>query len=390
MAKGVEDTALYCHNALLAVNEVGADPARPCLTTTQLHAALQERRQRFSYALNATSTHDTKRGEDTRARLAVLSEIADEWRNALRHWLREGDAWKADLADEEERVVADADVDSMLYQTLIGAWPLTPPDAVFADRIRRFVTKAVREAKEHTSWRQPNEDYEQALTAFVTRLISRSQRAGLPEDIAAFARRIAPAGALNSLAQQLLKLTTPGIPDIYQGTELWAFTLVDPDNRSPIDYDERRRKLDDVASIVGNPKPQPVRDLRDHWQDGSIKLLVTSAALHFRARNRIAFELGAIEPLPAIGDQAEHVFAYGVRHEGLKAVIALPRWSAKLTTETLGIDAERWGNTTLELPRSESRAWRNVLTGEITDIASVPVRELFATLPLALLEPLGS
>ena len=390
MAKGVEDTALYCRNALLAVNEVGAHPSRPCLSEAELHLALSERRRQHAGSLNATATHDTKRGEDTRARLAVLSEVADEWRHALRHWLREGDEWKADLADEEDHVVADADVDSMLYQTLIGTWPLTDAAADFTERIQHFMTKAVREAKKHTSWRRPNEDYEEALTAFVAHLIRRSQRPGLPEQIAAFARRIAAPGALNSLAQQLIKLTAPGVPDVYQGTELWSLTLVDPDNRRPVDYEVRRRQLDEIASMIAAPDPLRVRALLDDWQDGRIKLWLTTAALHCRARHRAVFEHGEIVPLSAIGDCAGNVFAYSSRHVGVTIVVALTRWSSQLTRDTISIEADRWGNTSLELPSAETRSWRNAVTGERIRGARVSMRVLFATAPFALLEPVDA
>jgi malto-oligosyltrehalose synthase len=384
MAKGSEDTALYCHNALLAVNEVGSDPARPAQTAFELHGALARRTALSHRSLNATATHDTKRGEDTRARIAVLSEIPDEWCRRLRRWIRKGDEWKADLTDEEEAAVADADIDNLLYQSLVGAWPLNVPDATFRDRIQQYMTKAVREAKEHTSWRRPDEDFEQALTAFVSRLMSDTVREGLPDEIAAFANYLAPHGALNSLAQLLLKIAAPGVPDFYQGTELWSYTLVDPDNRQPIDYQERRRVLDDVASFVTCPEPARVRSLAQSWKDGRLKLFVTVAALHCRARHAATFEHGSVQRIEAHGMRAGHIIAFGRRHGDDTIIVAVPRWSSRLATATMHIPASAWGDSGLTLPGAP---WRNVLTGEQIDTEAPPLHRLFATLPVAMLEP---
>jgi (1->4)-alpha-D-glucan 1-alpha-D-glucosylmutase len=385
MAKGSEDTALYCHNALLAVNEVGSDPGQPSITTLELHAALARRTALSHRALNATATHDTKRGEDTRARIVVLSEIAAEWRRRLRRWIRKGDEWKAEVTDEEVSAVADADIDNLLYQALVGAWPLAGSDADFSDRIQQYMMKAVREAKEHTSWRRPDEDFEQALTAFVSGLMSDTRRAGLPEEIASFAHTLAPHGALNSLAQLVLKITAPGVPDFYQGTELWSYTLVDPDNRRPVDYETRRRLLEDVAPLVTCPEPVRVRTLIDSWRDGRLKLFVTAAALRCRARHAATFDSGGVLPLEAHGARADHVVAFRRSREADTIIVALPRWSTRLTSGAVFIEPGAWDDTVLALPGG---AWWNTLTGEriVTD-AAVPLQQLFATLPIALLEP---
>jgi (1->4)-alpha-D-glucan 1-alpha-D-glucosylmutase len=383
MAKGSEDTALYCHNALLAVNEVGSDPGRPSLSTLELHAKLAGRTVLEHRSLNATATHDTKRGEDTRARIAVLSEMPEEWRRRLRRWIREGDDSKTELTDEEEPAAADADIDNLLYQALVGAWPLTAADASFTDRIQQYMMKAVREAKEHTSWRRPDEDFEQALTAFVSRLMSATVREGLPEEIASFAHALAPHGALNSLAQLLLKIAAPGIPDFYQGTELWSYTLVDPDNRRPVDYGERRRLFDDVAPLATCPEPERVRGLTDSWQDGRLKLFVTTAALRCRARHAATFDRGGVLPLEVRGARADHVVAFGRSHDDDTVVVAVPRWSTRLTRKMIRIEPGVWGDTALTLPGG---TWQNVLTGERIETADTPLQRLFTTLPLALLE----
>jgi (1->4)-alpha-D-glucan 1-alpha-D-glucosylmutase len=386
MAKGFEDTALYCHNALLAANEVGSDPVRPAIAARELHDALRLRHEQLRHSLNATATHDTKRGEDTRARIAVLSEIAGEWRRQLRRWMREGEEWKAELSEDEETTVPEADVDSLLYQTLVGAWPLDGADAAYTERVQAYMAKAVREAKEQTSWRRPDEDYEQAVSAFIDLLMQEVGRPGLAEDVGSFAQRVAPHGALNSLTQLLLKVTAPGIPDIYQGTELWSFTLVDPDNRQPVDYEERRALLHGLEPLLERPEAEAVRALLDGWQDGRIKLLVTALALRCRRRHHELFRDGALLPLEAHGERADHVVAFA-RYDGRNAcIIVLPRWSALLATQGWPVD-ETWGDTSITLPPLLRRAWRNALSGETAEVSG-PLRlsALFRCVPLALLE----
>lgn len=387
MAKGFEDTALYCHNALLAANDVGSDPIRPALAANVLHDELRQRRRVSPRSLNATATHDTKRGEDTRARIAVLSELPDEWRQHLRRWIRRTDEWKTAHAEEEDTAVPEADVDSLLYQTLLGAWPLDGVDDTFTERIKEYMLKAVREAKEQTSWRRPDEDYEQAVAALVEFLMQQFGRQGIAEDVAEFARRLAPHGAINSIAQMLLKVTAPGIPDIYQGTELWSHTLVDPDNRRPVDYDLRRRLLDGNARLVDEPEPAAGRRLLTDWEDGRIKLLALTLALQCRAEHADIFDRGDVLPLPAEGPAAAHVFAFARTLGDDACIVVLPRWTARLAGEQHGVPgAEAWNGTTLALPAPLRRERRNALTGErIAAADALDVGRLFAALPFALL-----
>ena len=393
MAKGYEDTALYCHNALLAANDVGSDPAHPSLSPTELAAALSRRSGAGALSLNATATHDTKRGEDTRARIAVLTEVPDEWRSRLRRWMRQGDEWKNEVAEEEETVAPSADVESLLYQTLLGAWPLDGVDDVFRERIKAYMTKAVREAKEQTSWRRPDEDYEKALSDFIELLMAEFGREGLAEDVGTFALRIAPHGALNSIAQMLLKVTAPGIPDIYQGTEMWAYTLVDPDNRQPVDFDLRQRVLRDIMNIRDTPDGASVRSLLEQWQDGRIKLLLTAIALRFRATHRDVFETGEVLHLEPTGARSEHVFAFARVRADRACITVLPRWTAGLGQGPV-TDADVWGDTTVPLPPQLRRTWHNALTGEThTQHGSIAVAKLFEAVPFALLEvsqPIGA
>lgn len=408
MAKGFEDTALYCHNALLAANDVGSDPARPCCTALELHAALVARHEHFPLALNATATHDTKRGEDTRARIAVLSELPDEWRVRLRRWMRAGDEWQQENAEEDEGATPSADVQSLLYQTLLGSWPMDGADATYLERIKAYMTKAVREAKEHTSWRRPDEDYEEALHRFIEHLMAEFGRAGLADEVAGFAMALAPHGALNSLAQLLLKVTAPGIPDFYQGTELWTFTLVDPDNRQSVDYARRVEALRAVSPLRDTPHPDAVRGLMDSWRDGRIKLLLTAAALRFRARHRDVFERGAVLPLECTGRHAEHVVAFGRAWEERICVVVLPRWTARMGAAAGGMGDLRgdaggrsdpqppdvWADTAVRLPAWLPENWHNALTGQTLQCSrDLPIARLFDSLPFALLEesqPVGA
>jgi (1->4)-alpha-D-glucan 1-alpha-D-glucosylmutase len=405
MAKGLEDTALYCHNVLLAGNDVGIDSARPALSAAQLHEVLQRRQRTAPLGLNATATHDTKRGEDTRARIAVLSELPAEWRMQLRRWIRQGDAWKSELVDEVDTEGPSADVESLLYQTLLGAWPLDTVDERFRERIQAYMTKAVREAKEQTSWRRPDEDYERALDRFIALLMAEFGREGLADDVGSFAHRIAPHGALNSIAQMLLKVTAPGIPDFYQGTELWSHTLVDPDNRASVDFDLRRRLFDDVARLRDTPDSAGLRTLIESWPDGRIKLVLTALALRFRAAHRDVFESGDVIPLGVTGSAADHVFAFARRLGDRVCITVLPRWTTGLGDGIVIADGA-WGDTVVVMPGSSSdapfsasageaaHAWHNALTGEIVPASErLDVATVFQSVPFALLEmskPIGA
>lgn len=396
MAKGYEDTALYCHNALIAANDVGTDPSQPAPTVTELHNALSRRAADRPHSLNATATHDTKRGEDTRARIAVISELPDEWRRNLRRWMREGEEWRAELSPDDDETDAGADVDSLLYQTLAGAWPVGDPDEEFLERIKAYMTKAVREAKEQTSWRRPDEDYEQALSAFIDTLMADVGRAGLAEEVAAFATRLAPYGVLNALAQTLLRITAPGVPDIYQGTELWSFSLVDPDNRRPVDFERRRRLLDDVEVLLDAPDPETADRLLSDWTDGRIKLLITAAALRFRLRHRDVYTTGDYIPLRISGARAEHVVGFARRAGGRCCLTAVARLPTRLTGAPTAprVDPGVWSGTALHVPTELRQDWHNALTGEtIADAAELELARVFATLPLALLgasQPIGA
>jgi (1->4)-alpha-D-glucan 1-alpha-D-glucosylmutase len=259
MAKGIEDTLLYTANRLLSLNEVGGDPERFGAPLQALHAFLAARQRRSPHALSATSTHDTKRGEDVRARLNVLAEIPQEWERQLRAWSRLN---RRHLTRRGGRRIPDKNDEYFLYQTLLGAYPFARrEDAAFGRRLRAYAVKAVREAKVHTAWLKPDSAYEEGYLAFIDAILRRRPQSPFLEEFLPFWRRIADFGILNSLAQTLVKLTAPGVPDFYQGSELWELSLVDPDNRRPVDYAARRRALQGIVGIADEELPQLLRTL---------------------------------------------------------------------------------------------------------------------------------
>jgi (1->4)-alpha-D-glucan 1-alpha-D-glucosylmutase len=341
MAKGVEDTAFYTFVRLLALNEVGGDPGRFGVSVAAFHDACREAAQCWPAAMVCTSTHDTKRSEDVRARLSLLSEIPGHWAETVRRWRGHNERYRVDGWP-------DATAEYVLYQTLVGTWPLEE------DRALAYMEKATKEAKTHTSWTDPDPVYDAAVAAFV-RAVYADADFGI--DLEGFVARLVEPGRVTGLSQQLLKLTAPGVPDVYQGTELWDLSLVDPDNRRPVDFDERRRLLSSL----------------DPAMSAHPKLLVTQRALHLRRRRPDLLGPGAsYEPLIATGASADHAVAF-LRGGGC-AVVA-PRL-------VLGLAARRWRDTTIELPAGE---WRDELTGLELSGGLVSVGEVLARFPVALL-----
>ena len=294
MAKGLEDTAFYIYNRLAALNEVGGEPQRFGLSVEAFHQRNSDRQKQWPATLLATSTHDTKRSEDVRARMAAISEMPEAWRRSLGKWRTANRRWKRAI---EESEAPDGNEEYLLYQTLLGAWPLQPfrelsddARAEFVRRIQDYMAKAMKEAKLNTSWVQPNEAWDSAVAEFVARVLDPSPKNRFLENFIPFAEEVARIGAINSLAQTLLKLTAPGVPDIYQGNEIWDFSLVDPDNRRPVDYAQRREMLDSLDKAT----PE---NLLGRWQDGRIKLFLTQRLLVFRRENPALFAHGSYTPL---------------------------------------------------------------------------------------------
>ena len=319
MAKAMEDTAFYRYHRLLALNEVGGDPAAGALSLEEFHARLGARAQDAPNGLTATATHDTKRGEDARARILALSELAGEWDAAVRGW-RERNASLAQHDGGERRPSLSHEY--VLYQALIGAWP-DAIDESFVDRMRAFALKAAREGKQETSWTNPNEAYEAGLAKFVGDLLDENVSAEFLSSFKQFAERTALLGALNGLSQLALKVLTPGVPDFYQGTELWNLSLVDPDNRRPVDFDARRRELEiDGADWAG---------LAADWRGGRLKFVLTRQFLRLRHEFAELFRKGTYEPLPVTGPDASHVIAFALTWKRQQLVVAIGRHFGPLT-----------------------------------------------------------
>ncbi len=349
MAKGVEDTAFYQYNRLVSLNEVGGEPGRDDFDgLAEFHARNSAQREHWPHTLNATSTHDTKRSEDVRARIHVLSEIPELWAREVRRWSK----MNAPLRSEG---IPHPNEELLIYQTLAGMWPLDAEEhARVPERLQQYVEKAAREAKTHTSWIAPNAAYEQALRGFAGNLF------GNAPFMAAF--------------QLVLKATTPGVPDFYQGTELWDFSLVDPDNRRPVDFETRRAMLGKLAAA------DPPSLLR-HWADGRIKLFVTQATLAFRAGHPALFGDGAYTPL----DAGENVVAFTRTHEDDAVIVAVPRFLTRLVKPGVFPIGERVWSTAASLPSPGGR-WRNIYTGETIEGDSLPLRRVLETFPVAVLE----
>ena len=393
MAKALEDTSFYRYARLLSLNDVGGDPSRFGVSVAAFHHQNRARQRRWPHNLLAGSTHDNKRSEDARARLNVLTEIPAEWRTRIRRWRRLTRALRRKVATEEAPTRRD---EYIFYQSLFGVWPLEPPDAAalaeLADRLAAYMQKAAREAKEHTSWMRPDEVYEGALERFVRAALDPGEDR-LRADVTELVSRIAPFGLLNSLTQTALRLTAPGVPDVYQGDEVWSFNLVDPDNRRPVDYAHRAALLADLERRAETePLESIAADLMNHLHDGRAKLYVIWRVLQLRAAHRALFDHGEYVPLAVGGARADHVCAFMRRHDATTAIVVAGRWFARLRAETYEdgarLTAEAWGDTWVELAEPVTDL-RNVLNGATPAPARVEQRlsvgALLAPLPVALL-----
>jgi (1->4)-alpha-D-glucan 1-alpha-D-glucosylmutase len=390
MAKGNEDTALYRYNCLLSRNEVGGHPDLPPTSIEQFHAHNIAIAGRWPHTINATSTHDTKRSEDTRARIAALSEMPEEWEARLDHW----QALNAGKRPVRNAVpIPDANVEIQIYQSMLGAWPLNPADvADFQERLKTFMIKATREAKTYTNWLEPNSVFEDALLSFVDALFDREQSAEFFDDFARFHRYIARLGAFNSLSQSLIKFTVPGVPDIYQGNETWDFSLVDPDNRRRIDYLPRSRAFDSLIGD-GRLRDELLFDLITNWRDGRIKLFLTHQLLVSRGCHPELYAHGSYEPCPVQGERQRHVVAYVRTHENAHLLVVAPVLLATLVDEGTALSAsQHWGDTWVTLPSGWGGAVHDLLGGgsvptmRNADGLQVKLSDVMRMFPGALLE----
>jgi (1->4)-alpha-D-glucan 1-alpha-D-glucosylmutase len=394
-AKGIEDTALYIYNRLVSLNEVGGEPDRFGIPPERLHAWLARRAERWPHGLSATSTHDTKRSEDVRARLNVLSELPGAWKQAATRWARANRRGRTVI---DEQSYPSRNEEYLLYQTLLGTWPLEPMTAdgerEYRERITAYMHKAMREAKVYTSWINPSEIHENAMTAFVEAVLAPDNRA-FRHDFLALHRIVARAGMYNSLSQLAIKIGAPGVPDFYQGTELWDFSLVDPDNRRPVDYARRQALLQDLDAACEREGRAAVASRLLATQHEGLKLFATMTMLRFRTEERDLFEQGGYEAIEAQGVRANHLFTFARTNGNRRVVVAVPRFVATLTADTdaapLGEGA--WGDTTLQVATADGRAprgYRNVITGRCVPLANdgsgaLRAADVFADFPIAML-----
>ncbi len=399
-AKGVEDTAFYQYNRLISLNEVGGEPQHFGLPLKSFHQYMQERAVHWPWSLSSTSTHDTKRSEDVRARINVLSEIPTEWRNHLRTWNRLN---KKATHRLEDQLVPSRNEEYFIYQTLLGVWPFEAySDDVskqLIERLHTYIIKALREAKVTSSWLNPDEDYEQAILKFLTRILSPSSSNAFLEDFLPFQERVAGYGIYNSLAQVLIKTLAPGIPDFYQGTELWNLSLVDPDNRGLVNYAFYQDRLAELHDLQQKLEPiKLIQFLFQHADNGLIKMFITHTALRYRKNHTSLFLNGTYVPLEAQGDHAEHVCGF-LRQENTNSCLTIfPRFLTQRISDpaTLPVGEPTWGHTQISLPEGlEHRSYRNIFTQEIvapqktSDMVGLPLATVFAHFPFALLEPLS-
>ena len=371
MAKGLEDTATYRHNSLLSLNEVGGDPLRekPPLGLDEFHAFNRRRLEEWPDTMNATATHDTKRGEDVRARLNVLTEIPERWAASLERWSQ----WNAGKkATVHGALAPNSGEEVLIYQTLLGAWPNDPeqePD--FPARMKEFVVKALREAKQNSSWLAAHEEYEAAVEQFVERILG--GEGPFLADFHDLRKTLVSSGTRNGLSQVVLKIASPGVPDFYQGCELWQLSLVDPDNRRPVDYQRRRAMLDQLRKRESEDRIGLIRDLASDPARDEMKLFVTYRALGCRRSDPELFARGDYLPLQARGAHAGRICAFARRWEEKWAVAIAPRWTAHLTD---------WGDTELIEPPSVPENGIDALTGLIP--ASWRVEDLLREFPVGL------
>lgn len=383
MAKGFEDTALYRYNRLISLNEVGGEPRRFGLSPAAFHQVMRGRAKSHPHSLLATATHDAKRGEDVRLRIHALSELADDWRGHVQRWSRMNQSLKRML---DTGPAPEANDEYFLYQTMLGAWPDSPGQVPgFVDRLAAATAKAVREAKRRTSWHEPDAAYEQATDDFVRRVCDPERRSPFLDDFLVVQRRVASLGRLHGLAQTLLKLTCPGVPDVYQGCELWQFDLVDPDNRRPVDYALRRRLLERAQA-------EPLPRLLESWQDGAVKLGLILRTLALRRAWPALFEHGTYQPLMVRGERAAHVVAFARQGADGTIVVVVPRLTGRLWTE--GFDqpprGEAWKGISVEMPRGienfiDLLSGRTVVPALRRSTAFLQASLLFQSFPAALL-----
>jgi (1->4)-alpha-D-glucan 1-alpha-D-glucosylmutase len=393
-AKGLEDTAFYRAYPLASLNEVGGEPGHFGTPPDEFHRRMTEQAALWPAAMLASATHDTKRGEDVRARINVLSELPDAWEKALARWRTLNRVFKSQVEGEE---APNANEEFLFYQTVLGCWPPATTDdaehAEFVDRLVAYMHKATREAKLNTSWVNPDEDYGQAIENFIRGALDRQRNGAFVSELTEFVAPIARAGACNSLAQTLLKICAPGVPDFYQGTELWDLNLVDPDNRRPVDFERRRQLLRSVREEAQRDRKALLAELTRSWPDGRIKLFMTQAALQFRRQN-IGFMITSdYLPLSALGERKDQLFGFARRQGERWVLVIVPRCVASLVgDDQIGFRPQVWQSSGIALPEDAPSRWQNLFSGEGLvaraagdQPAMLAAEDLFQAFPVALL-----
>ena len=394
MAKGLEDTTFYRYNRLISLNEVGGDLRRFGTSATEFHSANQGRLRSWPHTLLATSTHDSKRSEDVRARINVLSEIPGLWKLHLRDWRKFNRQYRSTVNEQAAPSLND---EYLLYQTLVGAWPSRPMNygdgrEVFTRRIQNYMLKAIREAKQNTSWINQNNEYELAVFSFIEALLDPSAENQFLRDFLPFQERIARIGLWNSLSQSLLKLVAPGVPDIYQGNEVWDFSLVDPDNRRPVDYNQRQKTFENIQNLGGSDKS--MSRMLETPETDELKLYVIAKTLCLRKQLPELFQQGEYVPLRVEGSKARHAVAFIRTLHDKSVLLLVPRLIAGLlgTRESPPIGPEVWEDTEIVLPVAAPTNYRDVFAAETFEVSNykpssgrrIPVAELLRHFPVAL------
>ncbi|MBW2058169.1 MAG: malto-oligosyltrehalose synthase [Deltaproteobacteria bacterium] len=390
MAKGFEDTTLYVYNRLISCNEVGGNPWRFGLSVQEFHRFNEKRARLWPHSMSATSTHDTKRGEDARARIDVLAEIPREWERRLRIWSRIN-------RDKKRRVrgisVPDRNDEYFFYQALIGAFPFHERDLpLFIRRIKAYVVKAVREAKIHTAWLRPDLEYEKAYLSFIEVILGATGDGAFLDEFLPFQRMVARYGVFNSLSQTLVKITSPGVPDFYQGSELWDLSLVDPDNRRPVDFDIRKRFLKEIREECHRDIPGLAARLLQAREDGRVKLFLIHRALQARNAHPSVFAQGAYLPLEASGRFKDHVVAFARKHGSRWSLTVVPRFLTSLVPDgAYPFGREVWYDTEISLPPPSPRRWRDVILDRaVKREGAFSIGDLLGDFPVCLLVNEGS
>ncbi len=402
MAKGMEDTAFYIYNPLVSLNEVGGNPERFGSKVDQFHEQNTYRLETSPHSMISTSTHDSKRSEDVRARINVLSEITREWRSALRRWSQFNEKHRQSLNGD---MVPDRNEEYLLYQTLLGIYPVEDLDGDayehYCGRIREYMLKALREAKVHSSWVSPNGDYEEYVAKFVTGILDKSPANAFLADFAILNKTVTTCGMYNSLSQTLLRIFSPGVPDLYQGNEVWNYSLVDPDNRRLVDFVWRQKTLRSLQK--GLAKKRGLRHLAagmlETMEDGRIKLFVTWRSLTYRRDHATLFSDGSYTPLEGTGPLMDHVCAFAWQDASSTLIVVAPRLCAKLTANAsiLPVGTSAWGDSKVVLPASLGGiAYTNIFTGESVRAvrgkrrSSLPLARIFSLFPVAALVSHGT